>query len=95
MGKRLYVGNLNYRTTEDVLGHTFALYGNVMDVTVIEGKGFGFVEMETDEDAAKAREELNGTELEGRTIRVDEARPRPERGSRMGGFGGYDSRDRW
>ncbi|MBM3215879.1 RNA-binding protein [Candidatus Poribacteria bacterium] len=91
MGKRLYVGNLNYQTTADTLGHAFAEHGNVMDVTVIEGKGFGFVEMETDEDAAKAREGLNGTELDSRTIRVDEARPRPERGS----GGGYGSRDRW
>ncbi|MBM3215877.1 RNA-binding protein [Candidatus Poribacteria bacterium] len=108
MGRRLYVGNLNYRTTEDVLGHAFAEFGNVMDVTVIEGKGFGFVEMETDEDATKAREGLNGSELDGRTIRVDEARPRPERGAGGprggggygggGGFGGGGrggGRDRW
>jgi RNA recognition motif-containing protein len=85
----LYVGNLNYRTTEDALGHAFAEFGNVMDVTIIEGKGFGFVEMETDEGATKARESLNGAELDGRTIRVDEARPRPERNDRGGRGGGY------
>jgi len=97
MGRRLYVGNLNYRTTADTLGYLFAEYGNVMDVVIIEGKGFGFIEMETDEDAARAREGLNGTELDGRTIRVDEARPRPDRRS-GGGRGGYHEgggRDRW
>jgi RNA recognition motif-containing protein len=101
MSRRLYVGNLNYRTTADTLGYMFAEYGNVMDVVIIEGKGFGFIEMETDEDAARAREGLNGTELDGRTIRVDEARPRPDRQSGGGGRGGYRDReggrdrDRW
>lgn len=89
MGKRLYVGNLNYRTTEDSLGQTFAEFGNVMSVTIIEGKGFGFVEMETDEAANEARNALNGAEIDGRTIRVDEARPRPEGGGGGGGRGGY------
>lgn len=96
MGRRLYVGNLNYRTTADTLGYMFAEYGNVMDVVIIEGKGFGFVEMETDEDAARAREGLNGAEVDGRTIRVDEARPRPDRqGGGRGGFRNREGRDRW
>lgn len=93
MGRRLYVGNLNYRTTADTLGYMFAEYGNVMDVVIIEGKGFGFVEMETDEDAARAREGLNGAEVDGRTIRVDEARPRPDRQGGGGGRGGFRNRN--
>lgn len=93
MSRRLYVGNLNYRTTADALGYMFAEYGNVMDVVIIEGKGFGFIEMETDEDATRAREGLNGTELDGRTIRVDEARPRPDRQGGGGGRGGFRDRD--
>ncbi|MCD6133246.1 MAG: RNA-binding protein [Deltaproteobacteria bacterium] len=76
---KLYVGNLNYRTTEDTVRGTFAQYGNVVSVRVFEGKGFGFVEMGTVEEAEAAKEALNGTDLEGRNIRVDEARPRQER----------------
>ncbi len=75
---KLYVGNLNYRTTEDTV-RAFAQYGNVVSVRVFEGKGFGFVEMGTVEEAEAAKEALNGTDLEGRNIRVDEARPRQER----------------
>jgi RNA recognition motif-containing protein len=93
MGKRLYVGNLNYRTTEDVLGESFAEFGNVMEVTIIEGKGFAFVEMESEEDALRARDALNGAQLDGRTIRVDEARPRPAREPR--GMGRDFRRERW
>jgi len=76
---KLYVGNLNYRTTEDTVRGTFAQYGNVVSVRVFEGKGFGFVEMGTVEEAEAAKEALNGTDLEGRNIRVDETRPRQER----------------
>ena len=101
MGKRLYVGNLNYRTTEDVLREAFAEYGEVIDCTIIEGRGFGFVEMSSDAEAEEAREGLNGLELDGRRLRVDEAHSRPQRGGGGGGGGGYrrDSygggRDRW
>jgi RNA recognition motif-containing protein len=76
---KLYVGNLNYQTTEDTVRNAFAQYGNVMSVRVFEGKGFGFVEMGTIEEAEAAKEALNETDLEGRNIRVDEARPRQER----------------
>lgn len=92
MAKRLYVGNLNYRTTEDTLGDIFSEYGDVVEVTIIEGKGFGFVEFESEEDAKEAIENLNGEEVDGRRIRVDVARSRPQR-SGGGGFRGND--DRW
>jgi len=76
---KLYVGNLSYRTTEDELRGAFAAYGDILSVRIIEGKGFGFVEMESSEAAERAKEGLNETELGGRTIRVDEARPPRER----------------
>jgi len=87
MGKKLYVGNLSYSTSESRLREAFGAHGQVESVTIIEGKGFGFVEFATDEAAEKAKTALNESELDGRTIRVDEARPRTERPSR-GGFGG-------
>ena len=94
MANRLYVGNLNYRTTEDTLGNIFAEYGDVVEVTIIEGKGFGFVEFESEDDAKEAIENLNGEEVDGRRIRVDVAKSRPQRGG--GGGGGYnDDRDSW
>jgi len=74
-GSRLYVGNLNYSVTSEQLKSLFAAYGNVKEITVIEGKGFGFVEMANVEDAEKAREGLNGRDFQGRPLRVDEARP--------------------
>ena len=86
MGKRLYVGNLNYQTTDAGLREVFGECGEVSEVTVIEGKGFGFVEFAEDASADKAIETLNGVEVDGREIRVDVANPRPERG---GGGGGY------
>lgn len=76
---KLYVGNLSYRTTEDELREAFAAYGDILSVRIIEGKGFGFVEMESSEAAERAKDGLNETELGGRTIRVDEARPPRER----------------
>jgi RNA recognition motif-containing protein len=76
---KLYVGNLSYQTTEDTVRNAFAQYGNVMSVRVFEGKGFAFVEMGTVEEAETAKDALNETELEGRNIRVDEARPRQPR----------------
>lgn len=78
---KLYVGNLNYRTTEEKLKEVFSGYGNVVSVKVIEGKGFGFVEMESKDEAQKAKDALNNTDLDGRSIRVDEAKPR-ESGSK-------------
>jgi len=77
---KLYVGNLTYSVTEKQLEELFSQYGDVKDVRIIERKGFGFVEMGTAEEAEKAKEALNETEFEGRTMRVDEARPpRPRR----------------
>jgi RNA recognition motif-containing protein len=77
---KLYVGNLTYSVDEAQLRELFSNYGDVKDVRVIERKGFGFVEFETVEEAEKAMEALNGTEFEGRTLRIDEARPpRPRR----------------
>ena len=77
-GTRLYVGNLTYSVTSDQLKELFADFGEVKDVDIIEGKGFGFVEFGASEDAERAKEELNGVEFSGRTLRVDEARPRRE-----------------
>ncbi|MDA1190138.1 MAG: RNA-binding protein [Candidatus Poribacteria bacterium] len=88
MGKRLYVGNLNYRTTEDMLREAFGEFGEVADCTIIEGRGFGFIEMGTEQEAEEAREGLNGEELDGRRLRVDEAHDRPQRDDRRGGGGG-------
>jgi RNA recognition motif-containing protein len=88
MGNRLYVGNLAYSTTEDGLAEAFGQAGNVVEVAVImdretgRSKGFAFVTMETDAEAAAAIEALDGKELDGRTLRVAEAKPREERGPR-------------
>lgn len=85
-GSKLYVGNLNYAVTNEQLEELFAGYGEVKSVNIIEGKGFGFVELSSPEEAEKAKEALNGSEFEGRTMKVDEARPRRDRGDRRGGF---------
>ena len=78
-GSKLYVGNLSYSVVNDDLQELFSSYGIVEEVKVIEGKGFGFVEMSTQADAEKAKEALSGFDLKGRTLRVDEARPRRNR----------------
>lgn len=85
-GNKLYVGNLNYSVTNEQLQELFGEYGEVKSVNIIEGKGFGFVELGTPEEAEKAKEALNGSEYSGRTMKVDEARPRRDRGDRGGGF---------
>ena len=74
-GNKLYVGNLSYSVTNERLEELFSNHGEVKQVNIIEGKGFGFVEMSNSSEAEKAKEALNGTEFEGRTLRVDEARP--------------------
>lgn len=74
-GNRLYVGNLKYQVTKDDLEKLFSGYGSVKEATVIEGKGFGFVEMSSPDEAEKAKEALNGKDYEGRTLRIDIARP--------------------
>lgn len=93
MAKKLYVGNLSYSVTADALRELFATVGEVTSVTIItdrmtnQPKGFGFVEMTTDQAAQEAISKLNGHELEGRQINVAEARPqRQERGR------GFDER---
>ncbi|OGD21583.1 MAG: hypothetical protein A2Y69_10700 [Candidatus Aminicenantes bacterium RBG_13_59_9] len=77
--RKLYVGNLNYKTDEDKLKEIFTQYGEVTSVNILKGRGFGFVEMATSENAAEARNRLNGTEFEGRRLIVNEAKPRAER----------------
>lgn len=94
MGRKLYVGNLSYQTTEDDLKDMFAQCGSVASCQLIidrftsKSRGFAFVEMSTDEEAKKAIAELNGKDVEGRALTVNEARPREER-SGGGGGGGY------
>ena len=80
-GSKLYVGNLSYSITNEELEELFANYGEVKEVKVITGKGFGFVEMGTQAEAEKAKLELNGFDFKGRTLKVDIARP-PKRGPR-------------
>ncbi len=87
-GSKLYVGNFSYSTTKEDLEKLFAGYGEIREIKVIEGKGFGFVELSSPAEAEKAKEALNGTEYSGRTLRVDEARP-PKNRSFGGGGGGY------
>ncbi len=94
MAKKLYVGNLSYSTTEDELREIFAKLGEVLSVKIItdagsgRSKGFGFVEMSSDEDAEKAIASLNGSTLADRKLTVNEARPLQERGRGGRGFGG-------
>jgi RNA recognition motif-containing protein len=103
MAKRLFVGSLSYDVTQDQLEELFAGVGKVESATLItdkfsgNSKGFGFVEMSSDEESKKAIDELNGKEVAGRNIVVNEARPREERpGGDRGGFnrGGGGFRDR-
>jgi len=76
---KLYVGNLKYAITDEQLAQLFAEFGEVKSANVIKGKGFGFVEMGTIEEANKAHEALNGKEFEGRTIRIADAHPPREK----------------
>jgi len=90
MGKKLYVGNLSFSTSEQSLQDKFAEFGEVESAKIItdrdtgRSKGFGFVEMATDEAAESAISALNGTEFEGRTLTVNEARPMVPRSERPG-----------
>jgi RNA recognition motif-containing protein len=92
MGKKLYVGNLTYGVTDSTLEQMFTTHGTVQSAQVImdrdtgRSKGFGFVEMKTDQEAQAAMTGLNGKEVEGRALTVNEARPRNEGG--RGGSGG-------
>ncbi len=82
---KLYVGNLSYSVTNEKLQQVFSTHGTVVKVNIIEGKGFGFVEMSSQVEAENAKKALNGTELEGRNMKVDKARP-PEDKQRRGGY---------
>jgi RNA recognition motif-containing protein len=99
MGKKLYVGNLPFSATEEDLRSLFAQAGAVGEVTVItdrdtgRSKGFGFVEMATDQEAQEAIKRFNGYSMNNRSLTVNEARPREERPSgRYGGGGGQRGR---
>ena len=108
--KRLYVGNLSFHTTEDQLRGIFASYGQIDSVNLVtdrntgQSRGFAFVEVADDASAQKAIDELNGRDLDGRNLTVNEARPREERGGhrrdgggggRGGRGGGGGGRERW
>src|SRR5262245_43605715 len=96
MSKKLYVGNLAFQTTSEDLQELFAQAGTVESASVItdrdtgQSKGFAFVEMSSEEEAASAIDQFNGKELAGRALKVNEARPRESRGGGggRGGFGG-------
>ena len=88
---KIYVGNLNFNTSDDDLRDAFATYGEVISAQVISdretmrSRGFGFVEMSSDTAAQQAIRGLNGSDLQGRSLNVNEARPREDRGPRGGG----------
>jgi len=93
----IYIGNMSFDTTEDHLRQAFEGYGDVSTVNIIsdkysgKSKGFGFVEMASKDDALTAIGELNGREMNGRNLNVNEAKPREQRNNRGGG-NGYDRR---
>jgi len=107
--KNIFVGNLDFNTSEDELRNLFGTYGQVDRVSIMtdrdtgRSRGFGFVEMANAEDGEKAIAALNGTQLGGRTLNVNEARPKVERGGgggrdrggRGGHGGGGGGRNRW
>jgi RNA recognition motif-containing protein len=101
MAKKLYVGGIAYSTTDDGLRDHFAQAGTVESAKIImdkmtgRSKGFGFVEMSSDAEAQNAIDMLNGKELDGRSLRISEARPMEERPARTGGFGGGAKRSNW
>ena len=92
--KNIYVGNLDFKLTEDELRQAFAAYGQVDNVTILKDRdtgsprGFGFVEMSNDEEADKAINGMNGAQLGNRALNVNEARPKVSRGNGGGGFRG-------
>lgn len=100
MVTKLYVGNLNYSTSEEGLRNAFSSYGEIVSVKIIQGKGFGFVEYRSADEAEAAKKALNNTQLDGRSIKVSDARPQEkqslgDRGSHRekkfsnGGKGGF------
>jgi RNA recognition motif-containing protein len=99
MGRKLYVGNLPYSVTEDALGTRFSEHGKVESVKLItdrdtgHSKGFGFIEMSSEAEAKAAITGLDGVELEGRALRVNEAKPQDKKTG--GGRGGFGDGGRW
>ena len=97
MGSKLYVGNLSFDTTDQQLEQSFSEHGEITSAVVVKdrdtnrSRGFGFVEYTQNADAQKAKEAMNGKELDGRALKVDEAREPKERNS---GSGSYNSRER-
>jgi RNA recognition motif-containing protein len=95
MGRKLYVGNLSYDVTDSTLEQMFAAHGTVQSAQVImdrdtgRSKGFGFVEMGSDQEAQAAIAALNGQQVGGRSLTVNEARPREDRGGGGGGRSGH------
>ena len=100
MSSKLYVGGLAYSVTDSELNNLFTTYGTVETANVVKdretdnSRGFGFVEMSTQEEAEKAIQGLNGTDHEGRSLTVNVAKPRADR-PRGGGGGGLNDRDRY
>lgn len=103
MGAKLYVGNLSFDTTDSELEEAFSEFGEIASATIIKdrdtnrSKGFGFVEFAQEADAQKAKEAMDGKEIGGRALKVDEARPQRDRGAGGGGGGGggYNRRSRY
>ncbi len=101
MGRKLYVGNLGYDISSADLEELFAAHGTVDSADVIadrhtgQSKGFGFVEMSSNAEAEAAIAALDGKEIGGRSIKVNEAKPRPKSGGGGGRRGGGGGRDRW
>jgi cold-inducible RNA-binding protein len=95
--KNIFVGNMSFQTTESDLRALFEPFGPVTRIHIVhdretgQPRGFAFVEMAQDDQAAKAMADLNGKEVAGRALRVNEAAPKPDRGPRGGGFGGGGS----
>ncbi|HLL76692.1 MAG TPA: RNA-binding protein [Pyrinomonadaceae bacterium] len=98
MSNKLYVGNLAFQTSSEDLRQLFAQAGTVESATVVEdrdtgrSRGFGFVEMSSKEEAQAAISQFNGQEVNGRSLTVNEAKPREDRGGGRGGFGGGGNR---
>ena len=104
MSAKLYVGNLAFTTTEQDLEEQFGQYGQVSSASIVtdrdtgRSRGFAFIELDSKESAQAAIQALNGKELDGRALTVNEAKPREDRGSRGGGrssFSGGNSRSRY
>src|SRR5258708_11320789 len=99
--KNIFVGNLSFGATEDAVRSIFEAYGTVERVSIVtdrdtgQPRGFGFVEMSANADADRAIAELNGRELDGRALNVNEARPKTERSFGGGGGGGGRNNKRW